>query len=332
MADILYTNESHLVKLLIEIVEKFQIYTVKRRGRPYVYSASVIVRAFMVIVYFRLNSYRSLSRFLLNNQAFRVACGFTTEIPSYRTLSRRLQTLDSIVWSCAYQAISLLLKYHLVSFHFTATDSSLVEAMGRPSQKKAPNLEPTDHDAAWGWSKSRSFVWGYKLHVTSSVIVEGKTLIPIGWSVTPANVHDSHLFIPLMEKIKQISQKNHRRIYYSLADKGYDQKKQYEWCEKKQIRFVNPVRRFTTQAISPMKQWALRFFDSKKGKEIFRRRADIERLFGQLKDVFLIDPLPITGLASVSSYLSIVCLSYLCTVAYNHSHNRPLRAMKSVVA
>lgn len=287
----------------------------------------------MVMVYFRLTSYRSLARFLLNHHEFAVACGCTQMVPSYRTLSRRLKTLDSVVWSCSYQIITLLTKYHLISFHITATDSSLCEAFGKPLQKKAlqPSL-PTDPDAAWGFSASRGFVWGYKLHVISSVLQEGKTLIPLLWSITPANVHDSHLYIPLMEKIEHVSQTLNRRIYYSLADKGYDQKKHYEWCEHHHLHFVNPVRRFTTQAISTVKEWSLQFIQTEKGKQMSKRRSDIERFFSQLKDLFLIDPLPITGLQQVSSYLSIVCLSYLCAISYNHNHHRPLRAMKSVVA
>lgn len=328
----MYTNESHLVKLLIEIVEKLHIVPRHKRGRPYVYSAKTLVKAFMVMVYFRLESYRSLSRFLMNHREFAYSCGLTNTVPSYRTVSRRLQELDSIVWSLAYQVITLLVKRHIVSFNILATDSSLIEAFGRPSQKKAPTLKPTDPDACWGWSEARGFVWGYKLHVTSSVLIEGKTLIPLSWSVTSANIHDSHLFIPLMQKVTQANLILKRRISYSLTDKGYDQKKQYAWCTNHQIRFVNPVRRFTKQSISTIKRWSQHFVESPKGRKIWKRRSDIERLFGQLKDVFLIDPLPITGLKQVSSYLSIICLSYLCTVAYNHSHHRPLRAMKSVVA
>lgn len=328
----MYTNDSHLVKLLIEIVEKIPIYTIKRRGRPYIYAPKVLVKAFMVMVYFRLESYRSLSRFLVNHQEFREACGLTKTIPSYRTLSRRLKTLDDVVWSCAYQIITLLVKHHVVSFNILTTDSSLCEAYGIPLQKKAVNSTPTDHEAAWGWSESRAFVWGYKLHLTSTVLLKGNTMIPLRWSVTPANVHDSHPFSYLMEQAAQISTMTKRKIYYSLADKGYDQKKQYEWCNNHRIRFVTPVRRFTKQAISPIKLWSKQFVDSQRGRDIFKRRSDIERLFGQLKDLFLIDPLPITGIQHVSSYLSIVCFSYLCAVAYNHSHHRPLRAMKSVVA
>jgi len=83
---------------------------------------------------------------------------------------------------------------------------------------------------------------------------------------------------------------------------------------------------------SKIKRKVIRFLKTKKGKKLYYRRADTERLFGQLKDLFLIDPLPITKLNKVKSYLALVNLAYLLGILYNHLNGRSLRAIKSLIA
>lgn len=332
MATSIVQNIPHLVKLLISIVNGFHIRSRRLLGRPYVYSDKTITKAFIVMVYFRLNSFRSLARFLEDHHDFARACGIDNDTPSYRTLSRRLKTLDSVLWSFTYQVIAVLVKYHLVTFNVTATDSSLLEAKGKPTHKGKLQCLPTDHDARWGFSESRDWLFGYKIHITSTVLVKDKTLIPLSWTITSANRHDSKLLIPLLEKTYLMSTQLKRRMYYALCDKGYDHNKNYYWCNAHQMKLVTPVRRFKKKAISTIKLWTKRFVDSVKGRILYRRRADSERLLSQIKEIFLIDPLPVIGYKNVSSYMNTVCLSYLLGVLYNHLNGRSLRAIKSLVA
>ena len=65
---------------------------------------------------------------------------------------------------------------------------------------------------------------------------------------------------------------------------------------------------------------------------MLKRRADVERFFSQDKGVFQLDPLPVVGLATVRTYVSLVLVSYLVGVAYNGLAHRPPRALKSLVA
>lgn len=320
----------HLVRLLISIVNEFHVRVERLLGRPYVYSDKSMTKVFIVMVYFRLRSFRSLARFLSDHKDFAKACDLGHTIPTYRTLSRRLKSLNSVLWLFAYQVITVLVKYHIVSFNILSTDSSLLEAKGKPSQNRNPNIISTDQDAKWGWSKSRDWVFGYKIHLTSTVLTKDKTLIPVSWQITSANRHDSKLFIPLMKHMYDLALNVKRRVYFSLGDKGYDHNENYSWCFDHRMKLVTPVRRFKKKAISAVKLWAKKFIETLKGKVLYRRRADNERLFGQIKDVFLIDPLPVTGIKTVSSYLSVVCLSYLLGVLYNHLNGRSLRAIKSI--
>lgn len=333
MATNIVTNDlPHLVKLLVSLVNGFKIRTVKHNGRPYVYSDRTIIKAFIVMAYFRLRSFRSLSRFLSDHKDFARACDLAQTSPTYRTLSRRLNRLNPILWLIIYQVMKVLVTYHIISLDTLSTDSSLLEAKGIPFQKRNPTIIPTDKEAAWGWSESRDWVYGYKIHLTSTVLTENKTLVPVSWQVTAANRHDSKLFIPLMRKVYDFTSKVRRRIHLSLGDKGYDQNKNYSWCLDHKMKLVTPVRRFKKQAISKIKLWTLAFIETIKGKRLYQRRADNERLFSQMKDVFLIDPLPVCGLKQVDSYLSVVCLSYLLGILYNYLNGRSLRAIKSLVA
>ncbi|GAF69859.1 unnamed protein product, partial [marine sediment metagenome] len=76
----------------------------------------------------------------------------------------------------------------------------------------------------------------------------------------------------------------------------------------------------------------LRFLKTRKGKKAYLRRPDVERLFGQLKHLFLIDPLPMIRLTNIRPYLALINLAYLLAILYNHLNGRSLRAIKSLVA
>lgn len=73
-------------------------------------------------------------------------------------------------------------------------------------------------------------------------------------------------------------------------------------------------------------------FKSKRIKKLFKRRADVERLYSQLKEIFTIDPLPVISKQKVITYLNLVGLAYLSALYYNSSNGRSLRDIKSIVA
>lgn len=68
------------------------------RGRPYVYSPTVILRCFIVRIWFRLDSNRTLHEYLTMdlsyNRKVMKGCGLS-RVPSRRTFDRRLVTLSN---------------------------------------------------------------------------------------------------------------------------------------------------------------------------------------------------------------------------------------------
>lgn len=315
------------------------------KGRPYVYPVKVVVKAFLVMVFLKLNSVRSLSRVLASNPKMAQACGLGERLPSYRTLTRRFKTLESPVADFVRQLVQVLVRYHLISLRMVSTDSSLIEAQGKAHQKKRktkskklPETKPSDPDAAWGWSRSRDWVFGYKIHLTSTVLVKERkqTLVPLVWEVSSANRHDSRFLLLLMKRVRRLADASHRRIRYSLADKGYDSQQAYLDCQQLNLRLITSIREMKNRYSKPIKlsrikRSVLRFLKTPKGRQLYQRRADVERLFGHLKDLFLIDPLPVKRLVSVRPYLALVNLAYLLAVFYNHLNGRSLREIKSLV-
>ena len=68
------------------------------RGRPYVYSPTVILRCFVVRIWFRLDSNRALHEYLSMeipyNRKIMKECGLS-RVPSRRTFDRRLVTISA---------------------------------------------------------------------------------------------------------------------------------------------------------------------------------------------------------------------------------------------
>lgn len=294
------------------------------------------------MVYLRLNSVRSLARVLTANPKIAQACGLERRLPSYRTLTRRLKTLESPGLAFARQVVQVLVRSRIISLKVITTDSSLMKAKGKPYQKErksSPEVKPSDSDATWGWSKSKDWVFGYKIHLTSTVLVKetNQTLIPLAWEISSANRHDSQFLLPLMREVKDLAKTSHRQIRYSLADKGYDSHQAYLDCRRLDLRLITSIREMKNRygkpiKLSRIKRSVLQFLETLKGRQLYQRRADVERLFGHLKDLFLIDPLPVMGLNNVRPYLTVINLAYLLAVLYNHLNGRSLRAIKSLIA
>jgi len=82
-----------------------------------------------------------------------------------------------------------------------------------------------DTDAKWGYSHTKGWIFGYKLHLTSTT---GKIIVHLTADVTTANVPDNRMYIPLTSS----SLFSLPYLLYMIADPGYDDKKLYEYSKK----------------------------------------------------------------------------------------------------
>jgi hypothetical protein len=110
----------------------------RKRGRPYVYSPTIILRCFIVRLWFRLDSNNALYIFLNTdcqyNHKLALACGLLS-IPSRRTFDRRLKTMSTDIkqristmgYLFAAEGIVMVDDDHSIA---TAVDSTLMKAKG----------------------------------------------------------------------------------------------------------------------------------------------------------------------------------------------------------
>ncbi len=303
----------------------------KRVGRPYTYTPQVIIKLFLVMVYYRLSSIRSLERFILLNPELAQSCGLDQRVPSYRTLNRRFKKLDEPILVLVKRILIRLVSKHLVGVAILATDGSLLKAKGKEQPLKRPDIIPADKEAKWGYSLTRGWVWGYRIHLISTV---KPCIVPLTWLITTANSQEGPRFISLAKGVVELTKNTAERIKTFLGDSAYEGKDIYQWSKKEQkINFICPIKDGKVKhPRSKERKMRLKLFKTKKIKRLFKRRADIERLFSQLKELFTIDPLPVIGLKNVATYVNLTCLAYLAAVYYNHSNGRGLRQIKSIVA
>ena len=84
----------------------------------------------------------------------------------------------------------------------TAIDSTLLKAKGsgvwhKSSMKKG--IVPRsgiDIDTRWGYSRTKGWVFGYKLHLASTTA--GALVVPLTADVTTANIPDNKMYVPLI--------------------------------------------------------------------------------------------------------------------------------------
>jgi hypothetical protein len=161
-------------------------------GRPYVYSSTVILRCFVVRIWFRLDSNRALHEYLAmempyNKKVMRV-CGLS-RIPNRRTFDRRLATISNDIKNRITTMDKLFVLEKIVDPSILSADSTLIEAKGHvwhksSMKKKVLPCSGIDTDAMWGFSHTKGWIFGYKLHLISST--NGSIIVPLAADFTTA--------------------------------------------------------------------------------------------------------------------------------------------------
>jgi hypothetical protein len=211
-----------------------------RRGRPYVYPPTVIVRCFIVRIWFRLDSNNALHIFLNMdchyNRKLALACGLVS-IPCRRTFDRRLKTISTDIKGRISTMGHLFVVEGMTNSSITAIDSTLLKAKGhlwhKSSMKKGVvPRSGIDTDARWGYSHTRGWIFGYKLHLTSTT---GHLTVPLTAGETTANVQDNQMYVTLTSSHSSSPSSSVfslPSLRYMAADPGYDDRKLYKHSKK----------------------------------------------------------------------------------------------------
>jgi DDE family transposase len=301
------------------------------RGRPYVYPPTVILRCFVVRIWLRLDSNRALHDFLAMdyypyNRKVLKACGLTS-LPDRRTLDRRLSTISLDIKERISSMGNLFVNERLVDPYIAAIDSTLLRAKGHLWHKSSmiTRVVPRsgiDTDARWGFSHTKGWIFGYKLHITSST---GSLIVPLSADFTQADTQDNQIYYAIISSLPQ-------GIRYMAADSGYDDHKLYNLSITRGFELVCPVSQIYNNTSSDRLQ-LIEFYESELGQVIYSWRSiSIEPLIEHIKDVFKIDPLPVGGYQKAAGLVLLSVLLYQIIVYYNcKTHKELPKAIKHML-
>ena len=212
----------------------------KKRGKPYYYSPAVMVRCFIVRVWIRIPSNNALHEYfsidkLYNRKVMRI-CGLD-RLPDRRTFDRRFKTISIDIRSRIDAMGMLFRKDGLVDP--ISVDSSLLKAKGhvwlRSNTKNEVPRSGIDTDAKWGFSRTKGWVFGYKLHIACST---GTLIVPLSADFTTANITDNKMYESITSSLPS------GIVRYVVGDEGYDDHKLCDFSRYRGFLLVFPLQRY----------------------------------------------------------------------------------------
>ena len=307
-------SESFLIGILY-LIGLLSLYNVadKKRGRPYVYPTCTMVRCYVVRIWFRIPSNNCLHHYFSINGTYNrkvmKSCGLDT-LPDRRTFDRRFKVLP--VQDMIGMMGRIFSSEKLVDGAIVAVDSSLIYAANRRIWHKKDIMQNTmprsgiDTDARWGFTRTKGWMFGYKLHMSCST---GKLVVPLSAGITTANISDNQMYCNLVGSLPGM-------VQYVVADMGYDDKKLYDYSRQRKITLVCPIRRYRHTKGERLRM--IRFYQSRRGKKIYNKRnVSAEPSFQCIKDTFGISVMPVRGFENARSYVLLCVLAYQLAVYYN---------------
>jgi hypothetical protein len=203
------------------------------------------------------------------------------------------------------------------AYILATTDTALLKSKGKVWHKSSmkEGIVPCsgiDRDARWGRSRTKGWLFGYKLHMICSTDPTSR-VVPLSADVITANISDKPAY---PELVSSLLPETLKKIHYVVADPGFDGQKLYDLSMTKGFQLVCPVRRYKN---TPEKRRKLvELYESALGQVIYsRRKISIEPLIEHIKSAFRIDPVPVKGLDKVRGIVLLSVLMYQILVYYN---------------
>ena len=213
------------------------------------------------------------------------------------------------------QWVNFLCMIKIIDPSILSTDSTLIKAKGHvwhksSMKKKVVPYSGIDTDAMWGFSHTKGWIFGYKLHLISST---DSIIVPLAVDFTTANIPDNHMYSILTASLPVTIIK---RTLYMSADPGYDDHELYNLSTDMGFQLVCPVKRYRNTPSDRIK--LVEFYESDIGQTIYSLRSiSIEPLIEHIKSVFRIDSLHVRGYAKTCATVLLSVLLYQILVYYN---------------
>lgn len=318
----------HILEKIIKVVRSIiKLPRIKKRGRKFIYKPKDIAIMFAVMILKGIDKFKSMHKYLTDNEKIAKLLNFKDSIPDRTTLSRRFKNIYGFIKEQVKHLGSLFLKKKLSGDSMISIDSTMHHACGNIWHKKhkkanviPDKLRNIDKDAHWGYSQYKHWVYGYKTHLLTTSSFKSVPL-PIDCEITTANITDSKIAVNLLSELPEDNR-------FVLGDKGYDVKALRTICAKSESILITPIRKNRSKKNLDY----AKSYRSQIGKKRYAQRGKtIEPLFGYIKDLFLTHKLVMKGLENVKSYLSIIVWLYQTLIYYNFICKRPLRRIKYLV-
>ena len=248
-------------------------------------------------------------------------CGLT-QIPDRRTFDRRLKTISIDIKERIAIMTRLFVCEKMIDSYIVAIDSTLLKAKGYVWHKSSMNKRVLprsgiDTDARWGFSHTKGWLFGYKLHLISST---GSTIVPLAADFTTANVQDNQLYNPMTASSSLLTEET----CFMIGDSGYDDQKLYHLSINRGFELVCPVQSYEHTPADRLE--LIQFYESELGQAIYSWRSkSVEPLIEHIKSVFRIDPLPVRGYQNAAGIVLLSVLLYQILVYYNYKTRRSQR-------
>ena len=211
----------------------------------------------------------------------------------------------------------------MIDPYIVAINSTLLKAKGSVWHKSSmiKGIVPRsgiDIDARWGFSHTKGWIFGYKLHVISST---GLTIVPLVADFTTGNIQDNQMYNPMTSSMHTTTTTIPKeKICYMIGDSGYDDQKLYDISINRGFELICPVQRYEYTPADRLE--LIQFYESELGQAIYSWRSkSIEPLIEHIKSVFRIDPLPVKAIRRLPNSTSTVLL-YQILVIYNYKTRR----------
>ena len=177
------------------------------------------------------------------NRKIMKACGLTS-LPDRRTFDRRLANISSDIKERIAAMAVLFVKEKFVDPYIVAIDSTLLKAKGHLWHKSSiiEGIVPRsgiDTDARWGFSHTKGWIFGYKLHMISST---GSLIVPLSADFTTANVQDNQMYNPMISSSSPSPSSLSIETCFMIGDSGYDDHKLYDLSTKRGFELVCPYK------------------------------------------------------------------------------------------
>jgi len=182
-------------------------------GRPIVYSDRLFLKALLIMIVRRLHKVGELLAVLeeptSEMQTVRSLLHEKGRFPSRRTFERRLkvlpETLPEQIGSLGRHLVALFRPW-ANSGRAVALDSTVLRAKGgavwHKKDREAGKVPHSSIDTEAGWTKSgwHGWVYGWKLHLATTV---AGVWIPLAARLTPANTADNRIAPLLIEELPE---------------------------------------------------------------------------------------------------------------------------------